>query len=71
MLSDDVLDDEYMGWYKNGQVIRTALFDQVSYNASLSKAFQLRNGHHVKLFVIELHMAGEGSEHVIGLVITR
>jgi hypothetical protein len=71
MLSDDILDDEYMGRYKNGQVIRTVLFDQVLYNASLSKPFELRNGHHVKLFMIELHLAGEGSEHVNGLVITR
>jgi hypothetical protein len=69
MSSDDVLDDKYMGRYKNGQVIRTALIHQVSNNASLSKAFQLRN--HVKLFLIELHMAGQGSEHVIGLVFTR
>jgi hypothetical protein len=60
-----------MGIYKKGHVIRVVLFDQILYNASLSKAFQLKNGHDVKLFLIELNMAGEGSEHVIGLVITR
>ena len=69
ILSDNVLENKYMERYKNGQVIWIILFDHISYKVSLSKAFPVIYRHEVKLFLIKLNMAGEDSEHVIGLVI--
>jgi hypothetical protein len=66
ILCNDILDDVYMGRYKKGQVIWAVLFDQISYYPSLSHPFKLNNRHSGKPFLIELHMAVEGSEHVIG-----
>jgi len=33
------------------------LYDQISYNSSLSNAFQLKLGHDVQLFLVEMKIA--------------
>ena len=61
------LDEEYMGLYAPGQMMNDPLYDQISYNSSLSNAFKLKLGHNVQLLLIEMKAATgkEIAEHVM------
>jgi hypothetical protein len=61
------LDEEYIGRYTPGQMLNDPLYDQISYNSPLSKAFKLKLGHNVKVFLIEMKAAtGKNiAEHII------
>jgi hypothetical protein len=68
-LVQDELEEEYMGIYKNGQMINDPIYGQISYNCCLSSAFKLKLGHNMKIFVLEMKRATgkEIAEHVIRL----
>jgi len=53
-LTQEELDEEYMGLYAPGQMMNDPLYGQISYNSSLSKTFKLKLGHNVQLFLIEM-----------------
>jgi hypothetical protein len=66
-LSQEELDKEYMGLYAPGQMINDHLSSHILFNSSISNAFKLKPGHHVKLFLVEMK-SGTGkdiAEHVI------
>jgi hypothetical protein len=52
-LTQEALDEKYMGLYTPGQMMNNPLYGQISYNSSLSNAFKLKLGQNVKLFVVE------------------
>jgi hypothetical protein len=56
-LTQEELDEEYMGLYTPGQMLNDPLYGQISYNSSLSNAFKLKLGHNVQLFLIEMKAA--------------
>jgi len=56
-LTQEELDEEYMGLYALGQMMNDPLYGQISYNSSLSNAFKLKLGHDVQLFLIEMNAA--------------
>jgi hypothetical protein len=66
-LTQEELDEQYMGLYKQWQIMKDPPYDQVSYNSSLSNAFKLKLGHNVKLFLIEMKaVTGKDiAEHVM------
>ena len=66
-LTQEELDEEYMGLYAPGQMMNDPLYGQISYNSSLSNAFKLKLGHNVQLFLIEMKAATgkEIAEHVM------
>jgi hypothetical protein len=66
-LTQEELDEEYMGLYAPGQTMNDRLSGQISYNSSLSNAFKLKLGHDVKLFLVEMKAATgkDIAEHVI------
>jgi hypothetical protein len=66
-LTQEELDEEYMGLYAPGQMMNDPLYGQISYNSSLSNAFKLKLGHDVQLFLIEMKAATgkEIAEHVM------
>jgi hypothetical protein len=66
-LTQEELDEEYMGLYTLGQMLNDPLYGQISYNSSLSNAFQLKLGHNVQLFLVEMQAATgmDIAEHVI------
>jgi hypothetical protein len=68
-LTQEELDEEYMGLYALGQMMHDPLYDQISYNISLSNAFKLKLGHNVNLFLPEMKAATgkENAEHVMRL----
>jgi hypothetical protein len=68
-LTQEVLDQEYMGLYAPGQMMNDLLYGQTSYNSSLSNALKLKLGHNVKLFLVEMKAATgkDIAEHVIRL----
>jgi hypothetical protein len=53
-LTQEELDEEYMGLYAPGQMMNDSLYGQISYNSSLSNAFKLKLGHDVQLFLVEM-----------------
>jgi hypothetical protein len=66
-LKQQELDEEYMGLYAPGPTMNDHQSGQISYNISLSNAFQLKLRHDVKLCLIQM-MAATGkdiAEHVI------
>jgi len=67
ILEQDELEEEYMGIYKQGQMINDPIYGQISYNCCLSNAFKLKLGHNVKIFVIEMIRATgkEIAKHII------
>jgi len=66
-LTQEELDEEYMGLYTLGQMMNDPLYGQISYNSSLSNAFKLKLGHDVQLFLVEMKAAtGKNiAEHVM------
>jgi hypothetical protein len=66
-LTKEEFDEEYMGLHALGQMMNDPLYGQISYNSSLSHAFKLKLGHHMKLFLVETKAATEKDivEHVI------
>jgi hypothetical protein len=66
-LTQEELDEEYMGLYAPGQMMNDPLSGQISYNSSLSNAFKLKLGHAVQLFLIEMKAATgkEIAKHVM------
>jgi len=66
-LEQDELEEEYMGIYKQGEMSNDPIYGQILYNCCLSNAFQLKLGHNVKIFVVEMMRATgkEIAEHVI------
>jgi hypothetical protein len=50
-------------------MLNNPLYDQISYNSSLSNAFKLKLGHTVQLFLVEMKAATgkDIAEQVIGL----
>jgi hypothetical protein len=46
-----------MGLYAPGQMMNDPLYDQISYNSSISNAFKLKLGHDVQLCLIEMKAA--------------
>jgi len=66
-LTQEELDEEYMGLYSPGQMMNDTLHGQIFYNSSLSNAFKLKLGDDVELFLIEMKAAkGEViAEHVM------
>jgi len=66
-LTQEELDEEYMGLYALGQLMNDHLYRQNSYNSSLSNAFKLKLGHDLKLFLAEMKAATGNNiaEHII------
>jgi hypothetical protein len=67
-LTQDELEEDYMGLYTPGSMLNAPLYDQISYNTSLSNAFKLNQGHNVQLLLVEMKApTGKAiAEHVIG-----
>ena len=65
--TQEELNEEYMGLYAPGQMMNEALHGQISYNSSLSNAFELKLGHNVNLFLVEIKAATgkDIAEHVM------
>jgi hypothetical protein len=53
----DELDKKHVGLYAPGQMMIVPLYDPISYNSSLSYPFQLKLGHNVNVFVVEMKTA--------------
>jgi hypothetical protein len=51
------LDQEYMGLYALGQMMNDCLYGHIAYNSSLSSAFKLKQGHNLKLLLVEMTAA--------------
>jgi hypothetical protein len=68
-LEQDELEEEYMGIYKYGKMIKDPIYGQFSYNCCLSNAVKLQLGHNLKIFVVEMKRATgkEIAEHIIRL----
>ena len=66
-LTQEELDQEYMGLYPPGQMMIDPLYGQISFNSSLSNAFKSKLGHNVKLFLAVMKAATGNNivEHVI------
>ena len=60
-LEQDEMEEEYMGLYNHGQMINEPIYGQISYNCCLSNAFQLKLGHNVNIFLVEM-MRATGKE---------
>jgi len=61
------LDEEYMQLYINEQMITDPIYAQISYNCCLSNPFELKPGHHPKIFLVEMKQATgkEIAKHII------
>ena len=57
----DKLEEEYMGIYKHGKMIKHPIYGQISCNCCLSNAIKLKLGHNVKIIVVEM-MRAPGEE---------
>jgi len=66
-LTQEELDEEYMGLYTPGQILNDPLYGQISYNSSHSNAFKLKLGHNEQLLLPKMKAAtGKNiAEHVI------
>ena len=56
-LRQDELDEVYIGLYALGQMMNDPLYGQISSNSSLSNTFKLKQGHNVKLVLVEMKAA--------------
>ena len=56
-LTQEELDEEYMGLYAPGLMTIDHLYGHLSYNSSLSNPFKLKLGHNLKLFLVEMKVA--------------
>jgi hypothetical protein len=56
-----------MGLYAPGQMMYDPLYDQISYNSSLSNTFKVKLGYNVNVFLVEMKAATgkDIAEHVI------
>ena len=52
--TQEVLNEEYTGFYTPVQMMNHPLYDQISYKSSHSDAFKFKLGHDVKLFLVEM-----------------
>jgi len=61
------LNEEYMGIHTPRQTMNDPLYGQIPCNSSLSNAFMLKQGHNVKLFLVEMKTATgkDIAEHII------
>jgi hypothetical protein len=68
-LTQEELDEEYMGLYTPGQTMNDPLSGQISYNSFLSIAFKLKLGYNVNLLLLEMKEAtgNENADHVMRL----
>jgi hypothetical protein len=68
-LTQDEVDQEYMGSYTPGQTMNYRLSGQISYNSSHLNTCKLKLGHNVKLFLVEIKTATwiDIEEHVMRL----
>ena len=68
-LTQEELDEDYMGLYTPGQMMNDSLYDEISYNSSLSNAFKLKLGDNVNLFLVEMTAATGNDivEHIMRL----
>jgi len=57
MLDQAKLDEEYMGWYTNEQMITDPGCGQILYNCCLSNSFKLKHAHDLKIFLVEMKRA--------------
>jgi hypothetical protein len=66
-LTQEELDEEYMGLYAPGQIMNAPLYGQILYNSSHSNVFKLTLGHDVKLFFLDMDEATgkDIAEHVM------
>jgi len=66
-LTQEELEDEYMGVYASGHMMNDPLYGQISYNCSRSNGFKLKLDHDVKQFLVEVKVATgtDIAEHVI------
>jgi hypothetical protein len=66
-LTQEELNIEYMRSYTPGQMMNDPPYGQISYTSSLSNAFQLKLGHNVNLFMVEMKAATGKviAEHVL------
>jgi hypothetical protein len=66
-MMEEELDEEDMGLYAPGQMKNDPLYDQISYDSSLSNAFKLKQGHKVNVFLVEMKAATgkDNAEHVM------
>jgi hypothetical protein len=66
-LTQEELDEEYMGLYAPGPMMNDPLYDQIAYNSSLSNAFKLKLGHNVNVFLVGMKAATgkDNAEHVM------
>jgi hypothetical protein len=53
-LERNVLEEEYMGLYSNGQMIMDPIYGQISFNCCLSEAFKLKLGHNPRILLVEM-----------------
>jgi len=63
----DEKDEQYMGIYTNGQMIRDPIYGQIVYKGCLSNAFKVKPGQNPKMFLVEIKSTTgtEIAEHVI------
>jgi len=66
-LEQDKLDKMYMRLYTNRQMVMDRIYGQISQNCYLSKAFKLKLGHSLKIFLLKIRKVTEKEigEHVI------
>jgi hypothetical protein len=66
-LTQEELNQQYIGLYALGQTMNDCLSSQISYNSSLANAFKFKLGHDVKLLLVEMKAATgkDIAEHVI------
>jgi hypothetical protein len=56
-LTQEELDEEFLGLFTLGQMMNVPLYGQISYNSYLSNAFKLKLGHDVQLLLIDMTAA--------------
>jgi len=68
-LTQEELDEEYIGLYAPGQMMNDPLYGQISYKSSLSNAFKLKLGHNANLCLVQMKAATgkDIAEHVMRL----
>jgi hypothetical protein len=56
-MTQEELDEEYMGLYSPRQMMNDPLYDHISYNSSHSNDFKLKLGHNANQFSVEMNAA--------------
>ena len=66
-LTQEELNEQYMGLYAAVPMMNNTLYSQISYNSSLSKAIKLKLGRNLKLFLVEMNTTTgkDIAEHVL------